>query len=180
MTLISEVDLDGVVINGVRINRGEVLQAYERNLGSPSRSEMPGTPPPYGRRNNVLHFYDDLGLFLREHHATCLIDGIDFLFEPDKCHFPTASHYSGSLRVFGVEVRRGMLFAEFAARCEVSFTKHLGHAWFTDGERVSIQFEACTSKGKRPAQRDVMSALSVGFLGAGRPESAPLRGGACG
>lgn len=168
MTLTSEVSLDAVVLNGVRFSRGELLESYNSVLGAPSRSEMPGPPPPYGHRNNVLHFYDDLGVLLREHHATRLIEGIDFLLEPKKWHFPTKSEYSGNLRVFGLEVRQGMKFSEFAAHCEVSFKPHLGHAWFLDGDHISIQFEVYTPRITRPAQRDLISLLCVGFRGAHR------------
>jgi hypothetical protein len=171
MKLTSEVDLNGVVLNGVRMGRGEPLQSYERILGPPSRLEMPGAPPPYGHRNNVLHFYDDIGLLLREHHSSYLIQSIDYFFESGKQLFPTRSDYSGELRVLGIEVRRGMDFSEFASHCPTPFKPHLGHAWFFDGDRISIQFEVYRPKGKGAAQRELISALCVGFRGAHRQEA---------
>lgn len=174
MTLISEVSLDAVVLNGVRISRGELSPSYERILGAPSRSEMPGPPPPYGHRNNVVHFYDDIGLLLREHHSTRLIQGIEFVFEARNRHFPTTSSYTGELSVLGVEVRRGMVFSEFAAHCEMRFKPHLGHAWFLDGDHISIQFEVYTPTRETPAKRDLISALCVGFRGAHRREASAV------
>ena len=168
MTLISEVTLDAVVFNGVRFNCGELLESYERILGPPSRSEMLGSPPPYGHRNNVIHFYDGLGILLREHHSTCLIQGLEFLFRPEKWHFPTISEYSDKLRMLGVDVHSGMGFAEFASCCDTPFKPHLGHAWFFDGDRISIQFEVYAPDCKGPSRNDLISALCVGFRGAHR------------
>jgi len=171
MTLTSEVTFDAVVMNGVRCSRGELLESYERIIGSPSRSEMPGPPPPFGHRNNVIHFYDDFGLLLREHHSTRLIEGVEFLFEPERWHFPTTSPYSGDLLVLGIAVRSGMAFGEFEARCGTVFEPHLGHAWYWDGDRISIQFEVYTPGTTGPARRDVISALCVGFREAHRRDA---------
>jgi len=146
------------------------LELYKRIIGAPSRSEMPGSPPPFGHRNNVVHFYDDFGLLLREHHSTCLIQGMEFLFEPTRWHFTTTSQYSGELSVFGVQVRSGMAFAEFADCCEMPFKPHLGHAWFWDGERISIQFEIYRPNGNEASGGDLISALCIGFRGAHRAE----------
>jgi len=163
MTLISEVTLSGVSLDGLEFTHGEFLNEYERLLGTPTRSEMPGPPPPYGHRNNVIHFYDDLGILLREHHATRLIEGIDFLLDPSTSYFPTSSPYSGELWVCGVAVHGGMEFGEFARQCDVPFRPHLGHARYVDGERISIQFEVRRSKVKGRPRAELISQLAVGF-----------------
>jgi hypothetical protein len=171
MTLISEITLDSVTINGCQFVRGEILQVYERVLGQPTRSIMPGPAPPYGHRNNVIHFYDHLGLLLREHHASYLIAGIGIVLEPKRCCFPTTSPYSGSLRVCGAEVRAGMDVSEFARQSSIIFRLHLGHAWYADGDLISIHFEVYPERGKAPLIADMISEVAIGYVGAHREPS---------
>ncbi|QDU88601.1 hypothetical protein Pla175_19810 [Pirellulimonas nuda] len=63
-----------------------------------------------------------------------------------------------------------MRFDEFSSQCEHNFTAHLGHAWFLDGERLSIQFEIKKAKGKYGLERGVIQYVSVGFRGAHKHE----------
>ncbi len=165
MTFTSDVTLEALVVNDVRFIRAEPLESYQQLIGPPSRSEMPGPPPPFGHRNNVIHFYDHFGLLLSEHHSTRMIDGIEFLFEPQKWYFPTTSAFTGELRVLGSAVGSGMVFAEFAASCKTEFKHHLGHAWYVDGDRISIQFEVNTpkEKGAKKRKRSLISVLCVSF-----------------
>jgi hypothetical protein len=166
MTLISRVTLDSIVLDGLEVTHGMPLSLYEQALGAPARSVMPGPPPPYGHRNNVIHFYDQLGIILREHHATRLIEGIDFQLEPSKAVFPAASPYRGELWVCGASVHAEMEFDEFADKCEQSFKPHLGHAWYLDGECISIQFEVYSPKEKGQKRKDLITDVAVGFRGA--------------
>jgi hypothetical protein len=139
------------------------LSLYDQALGAPTRSVMPGPPPPYGHRNNVIHFYDQLGFILREHHSTRLISGIDFQLDPSRSVFPAASRYSGELWVCGVGVHPGMKFSEFARKCDWEFKPHLGHACYLDGEKISIQFEVVTHNCKEPLMEGLITELAVGF-----------------
>lgn len=164
MTLISKVTLDSVVLNGLEVTHGVPLSVYEHTIGAPTRCVMPGPPPPYGHRNNVIHFYDDLGLLLREHHASHLIEGISILLDISRPMFPTTAPYTGELEVCGVKVHAGMEFSEFAHQTDVPFRPHLGHAWYVDAERLSIQFEVY--KVKRRSKSELISHLAVGFAGA--------------
>jgi hypothetical protein len=164
MTLISEITLDGVTFNGVEFAQPLGLDAYKEVLGSPTRSESPGPPAPHGHRNNVLHFYDGLGLLLREHHATYLVDGIEILLEPTRWHFPTVSAYSGKLRVLGVPVDRATEFTSFARRSEVALCLHLGHAWYIDGVSTSIQLEVYNST-TNSSEIQLISTIAFGFSG---------------
>lgn len=166
-SMTSEISLDGIVINGTQFGCGEPLSAYELVLGHPSRSIMPGPPPPYGHRNNVLHFYDDLGILLREHHSSYLIQEIELGLEPFRLLFPTNYAYTGELTVCSVRVTPGMPFSEFAGKSQVQFHPHLGHAWYVDGEKVSIQMEVyCDESGLEPVE--LISTVVVGFVGANR------------
>lgn len=168
MNLVAEITLDAVVLNGLGFTRGERLEVYERVVGSPTRSVMPGPPPPFGHRNNVIHFYDHLGLLLREHHATFLIDGIDVLLEPSRCYFATTSPYSGTLRVCGVDIKAGMTFSDFAKQSRFKFRHHLGHAWYLDEDSISIQFEVRDTTESRPSPKELIVEVAVGFCGAHR------------
>ncbi|MCI0681976.1 MAG: hypothetical protein L0Y71_07725 [Gemmataceae bacterium] len=163
--LACEVTLDALVLNEVEFTCGERLVKYERVLGSPTRSLMPGPPPPYGHRNNVLHFYDHLGLLLREHHFSYVIEEIEVVLDPSASPFPTASPYSGDLLVCGVDVTAGMAFGEFARRSTVKFKPHLGHAWYVDGDKISIQFEVTPSRKSAPAV-ELIWGIAIGFAGA--------------
>lgn len=166
MTLISSVTLDEVCIDGLTVDRGLPLEKYTSVIGLPDNSVMPGPPPPYGHRNNVLHFYNRYGFFLREHHATCLIEGIDFQLDSTDAHFPLSSSYSGVLNVCGIAIQRGMNFTDFARLCTKEFSPHLGHAWYLDGEKISIQFEVRGQKENGNVRREIITELSVGFRGA--------------
>jgi hypothetical protein len=166
MTLISETTLDGVVIDGTEFAYGVPLEEYKAVIGEPSRSESPGAPAPYGHRNNVIHFYDHLGLLLREHHATYVISSVKFLLDPLTSMFPTSSPYIGELWVCGVKAYAGMKFKEFADQCEVEFKPHLGHAWYVDGKHISIQVKVVAPSRKRGSRRTVISEVAVAFRGA--------------
>lgn len=166
MTLISRITLERVELNGAIASKGEPLEYYSQTLGDPDRWIMPGDPPPYGHRNNVIHFYDRFGILLREHHATRLISSIEFEFDTSASIFPTESAYLGYLDVCGVNVRAEMPFAEFAETCEHEFTPHLGHAYFLDGEKISIQFEVRPKGAKGKRKQEIITELAVGFRGA--------------
>ena len=158
----SEITMDGVVLNGVTFGCGVPVDAYLEVLGQPTRSLMPGPPPSYGHRNNILYFYDELGILLREHHASRLIDGLDVLLDPPRWHFPTTRSYTGELHVCGVRVHAGMAFGDFARQTEIQFHPHLGHAWIVDGEKVSIQFEVFRNRQSKAKVESIVAVL-VGF-----------------
>lgn len=164
----SEVTLAGVVLDNVPFDCGKPLKAYEEVLGPPSRSDG-GPPAPYGHRNNVLHYYDELGILLREHHASYLIQGIDLLLEPSQWHFPTTRRFTGKLLVCDVEVHPGMRFRDFARESRVPFQPHLGHAWFVDSEKLSIQLEVYEDD-QAVSTDGLISAVLVGFSDAHRPQ----------
>ncbi|HMP04551.1 MAG TPA: hypothetical protein PKC45_18845 [Gemmatales bacterium] len=168
MFLDCEVTLDAVVINGTAFRAGERLEKYEQLLGPPSRSWDGPQPAPYGHRNNILHYYDEAGLLLREHHATCLISSIDIVLEPARWYFPTRFAYAGRVMVCGVSVIAEMEFRDFARQCEIEFHPHLGHAWYVDGDRISIQIEVYFPARKRKADMGLISVIAVGFVGAHR------------
>jgi hypothetical protein len=168
VTFVSDVSLDGIVFDGSRFTYGVPLTEYVAILGSPSRSESPGQPAPYGHRNNVIHFFDNLGLLLYEHHATYLIQGITFLLDPANFPFPTSNAYSGKLYVCGVDVRSGMKFNEFAELCAATFIPSIGGYWHLDGKAVSIGIQLVAPSRKRGSRKTTISEVGVDFKGAHR------------
>jgi hypothetical protein len=167
MILRIDITLNAILLNDTAFDRAHALEAFERVLGPPSRSDGSGPPQPYGHRNNVLHYYDHLGLLLREHHLSYLIEGIDILLEPSRWYFPTTSPFSGFLQVCGVRVLPEMEFSDFARQTNVRFQPHLGHAWFVDSEKLAIQLEVYFPARKRKADMGLISVIAVGFR---RPE----------
>ena len=165
-TLISSISLESVVFNGIAFTHGVPLADYTSVLDKPSRSELAGPAAPYGHRNGLLHFYDDYGLLLREHHATSVIHGIDFILDPLSFRFPTLKGYSGELIVCGSQVHAGMKIKEFASQCDLEFKSHLGHAWYLDGKLISIQVEVITPSRRRGSRKTVIARVAVGFKGA--------------
>lgn len=163
MYLDCDISLDAVVINGTAFRSGEPLERYQQLLGPPSRSYDGPTPAPYGHRNNVIHYYDDLGLLLQEHHVTYLVDGMEIVLEPSRTILPTGNAYSGRLVVCGVPVLAEMEFRDFARQCKIKFQPHLGHAWYVDGERISIQIEVYFPARKRKADMGLISVVAVSF-----------------
>lgn len=164
MKLISYIALDGLTINGSTFAYAMKLASYSAILGIPDRSEPIGRPAPYGHRNNVIHYYDQLGLFLREHHSTGLIDGIEFVFEPAQCPFPIKLPYSGELTICGVMIEGASPFSDFLRQSKTVFLPHLGHAWYSDGEFMSIQVEVSRPKRKQSQVGEKVLAVSVGFI----------------
>lgn len=163
---------DAVLLNGVRFSRPEFLEKYVAVLGRADRVAEPETPAPFGHRNTQFHMYDEMGFRLSEHHATRFIDGLCIQFLPECCRpFVTTRPFTGQLTIFGVPVRAGMLLAEFGLASKVRFTPHLGHAWFHDGEVISVQLEVQKPKSGRKRfyeGRTPIGAVFIGFRNAHR------------
>ena len=108
----AEVAAAGFTIDGF-VLKGELpLQQYLEVLGPPERSFGAGQPAPAGFRNNQVHAYDKLGIYLTEHHATALIQSVNFVFDGAKCPFDIQKPYRGELVVNGSSFRVGMLERE--------------------------------------------------------------------
>ncbi len=93
------VENSGLYVNGTIVSSAMMIDAYLPCLGPPSRTFSAGGPPPVGFRNNHVHAYDDIGVYLTEHHATRLIEGINLLFSLDANHFELANPFRGVLRI---------------------------------------------------------------------------------
>lgn len=104
----AEVAAASFTINGF-VLKGELpLEHYLPVLGPPDRSFGAGDPAPAGFRNNQVHAYDNLGIYLTEHHATRLIQSVNFVFDCAKCPFEMQKPYLGELRINATPFRVGM------------------------------------------------------------------------
>ncbi len=79
MSFAAIVDAGRFTLNGRSFCDAEPAKVFHELLGHPDRLEEAGQPAPFGHRNNQIHFYDDLGMYLNEHHYTILIQGVTFV-----------------------------------------------------------------------------------------------------
>jgi hypothetical protein len=100
---------DGLTINGQVFDKKLPLERYQEVLGSPSRTIDAGPPAPVGHRNNQVHVFDSEGIYLTEHHASRLIESVNFVFDPADSLFPIEGTFGGHLEVDGQSIRAGML-----------------------------------------------------------------------
>jgi len=162
-----DVSLDALTINGNLFTEGVPLDRYVAVLGTPARTAAPGAPAPYGHRNNQLHFFDNAGLYVNEHHLTCLIQAVDIILAKET-HFPTTHLFHGTLLVCGMPLRAGMSereLLEAGQDCVVRFRNHLGRSWVADGERIAIDMDTYAERtpSGRKSRRRWLSYVSVGF-----------------
>jgi hypothetical protein len=99
---------DGLMINGQVFDKKLPLERYEDVLGPPTRTIDAGPPAPVGHRNNRVHVFDSEGIYLTEHHASRLIESVNFVFDPAESPFPIERAFGGSLKVDGHLIRAGM------------------------------------------------------------------------
>jgi hypothetical protein len=137
----ADVSLDGLLLNG-RLFRSAVQPAeYAVALGVPGRVEETLTPAPYGHRNNQIHLFDEVGLYLIEHHASRLINAIVFVLLLEESPFKPAREFAGRLTVGGVDVLPGMLVREFSGSA-IAFQGPVLGLWSAEKNGVWIGLRA--------------------------------------
>lgn len=107
-SVVAEVSLDGLVLNGRLFDAPVAPAEYCQILQECPRTVEPPTPAPYGFRNNQIHLFDDAGLYLIEHHARRLVDAVEFVLWLDEATFKPAKEFSGSLTVGDVSISPGV------------------------------------------------------------------------
>jgi hypothetical protein len=106
---------DGLTINGHVFDKKLPLERYQEVLGVPSRTIAAGPPAPAGHRNNQVHIFDAGGIYLTEHHASRLIESVNFIFDPADSAFPIESAFCGNLKIDGKELLPNMPEADLDA-----------------------------------------------------------------
>jgi hypothetical protein len=104
----ADASLDRLLLNGRLFQSPVQPTEYAAVLASPVRVVEPSPPAPYGHRNNQIHLFDELGLYLIEHHVTRLVDAVVFVLWLQESAFKPACEYSGELTIGGVRFFPGM------------------------------------------------------------------------
>jgi hypothetical protein len=102
------VTLQGLVINDHLFSRQVGLTPYIAALGSPSNTIDAGPPAPVGHRNNQVHVFDPIGIYVTDHHASRLIESVNFIFDAAESPFPIAHCFGGSLEIAGLSIHADM------------------------------------------------------------------------
>lgn len=105
----AEVSLDGLELNGRLFYRPVEPMEYSQTLGVAPRIVDPSPPAPYSHRNNQIHIFDEIGIYLIEHHATRLIDAVTFVLWLEEAVFKPAREFQGQLTIGGVRFFPGMM-----------------------------------------------------------------------
>lgn len=111
---------NGLAIGGHVFNKKLPLECYQVILGMPNRTIPAGPPAPVGHRNNQIHLFDAEGIYLTEHHASRLIESVNFLFDPSDSPFPIERAFRGRLVVDGHHLVPSMKEAELDKNLFVS------------------------------------------------------------
>jgi hypothetical protein len=137
---------DGLKINGQLFDGKLPLERYQNVLGPPSRTIDAGPPAPFGHRNNQVHVFDSEGIYLTEHHASRMIESVNFIFDTGESPFPIERSFDGNLEVDGHTIRAGKSERDIES---AHFTLDL------PGE-FSVKYETCwigiSAQGRRDAQ----------------------------
>lgn len=92
-----QIDSNGLTIDGHNFSEKQSIHEYRASLGTPSRVIEAGGRPPPGHKNNLVHIFDSQGMYLTEHHASALVESVNFVFDRNECPFPIQAEYVGSL-----------------------------------------------------------------------------------
>ena len=137
----AELSFDGLLLNGRLFKSPVQPSAYAAVLEAPGRVEEPATLAPYGHRNNQIHLFDELGLYLIEHHTTRLIDAVVFVLWLEESPFKPAREFVGRLTVGGLRVFPGMLAREFSGST-IPFQGPVLGLWSAEKDGVWIGLSA--------------------------------------
>lgn len=139
---------DDLVVNG-HLMRGQLPpEVWYNVLGLPDRIYEGPTPAPVGHRNNQAHIYDRLGIKLNEHHATCLVQSFSVFLHTENDPFYPSSPYTGTFLLEGVQVHCDMREFDFVEKCRLPLQPHIGHAWFIDLPRFSVDVKTWSERLK--------------------------------
>jgi hypothetical protein len=134
------VGLDGIVIRGHPIPEAVGPPWLHGVLGTADRIVDPAPPPPVGHRNNLIHVYDDLGLYFREHHWTGLAMDLVFVVWPEEGRyvFTPRRAFSGTLELHDDLVPAGASESQFIRESPIPFEEYLSGHWRAEGGRFSV------------------------------------------
>lgn len=159
MSFSAIIDADQFILNGRALRDAEPVQAFHELLGRPTRIEPAGQPAPVGHRNNQIHLYDNLGLYLIEHHFTFLVDAVTFVFWREEAAFATERDFTGDLRVGHIDVKPGMMESDMRGTT-IPFVSQLTGSWSFKSDDLWVGIDTKGEKrstGRRSKRRRIVS-----------------------
>jgi hypothetical protein len=158
-----EVRGDDIIISGQPIP--EVVQPtwLHEMLGIPDRVVDPAPPAPVGHRNNLIHVYDDLGLYFHEHHWTRLAMDLVFVFWPEEEHyaFTPRRAFSGHLKLDDYLVTGGASESQLIRGCPIPFEEYLSGQWRAKSGRFSVGMVVKGAELRSGGRSKKRSAVSI-------------------
>lgn len=154
-----------VTLYGIALSDAQLPSYFYNILGPPDRIEPIGGPAPAGHRNPVVHYYDQLGLVLVEHHFTYQISLVEVILNPAESVHPVNKPFSGQLR-FGRTVITAGAMERDLIDSGMTFTGTLPGTWFATihnkppvyPSSVSVRtLGPRLSSGRRSKRRDIQS-----------------------
>jgi hypothetical protein len=164
--IVASVDVARFVLNGVEVAGQRPAGDLHAALGKPSRIVAAGPPAPPGHRNSQIHFYDEAGLYLLEHHYTYTVGEIGFVLWRDEAVRKPTSDLSCEVRVGGVLLHPGLTERDLLAST-VPFDRQIAGIWSWKSAPLYVGFLSRGRKnrsGRRAAKRYVIT-VSVCFDG---------------
>jgi hypothetical protein len=148
--LTADASLDGLLLNGRLFQSPVQPSEYAAVLASPVRVVEPSPPAPYGHRNNQIHLFDELGLYLIEHHATRLVDAVVFVLWVEESAFKPACELSGELTIGHVRFCPGMTPNDYSGGT-IAFEGPVLGLW--NAKRDGIWIGMCAKAMRQPNGR---------------------------
>ena len=115
------------------IPRALPASSFHDTLGAPDRIISRGQPAPVGHRNNHIHIYDSLGIYINEHHYTYLLSSVTFVLDPAHSSFPTLNPFCGSLEIGDLRITQPFHENDIA-QTSLPFHAKLRGSWTLDGD----------------------------------------------
>ena len=157
-----EVRSGGIFVGGHPIPEAVPPSLLHDLLGLPDRKVDPAPSAPAGHRNNLIHVYDDLGLYFHEHHWTRLAMDLVLVYWPEEegYAFTPRRAFPGHLTLLGYLVPSGVAASQFVRECPIPLEEYLSGRWRSMDERFAIGMDSKGAKlrsGRRSARRRVVS-----------------------
>jgi hypothetical protein len=161
----AEVSLDGLLLNGRLFQSPALPSEYSAALESAARVVEPAPSAPFGHRNNHIHLFDGLGLYLIEHHATRLVDSVVFVLWLEESAFKPAREYSGELTIGGVRFFPGMTPRDYSSSAIAFEGPALGLFWkaHLDGIWIGLSARGMRQPSGRRGKRLRFADVSICF-----------------
>jgi hypothetical protein len=133
-----------VIVNGLRIDTAPPVADLLRVIGTPTRVDTGSRPAPTGFRNNQLHVFDPLGVYVNEHHHTRRAQeiGIALSAVERRYSFTPVSAFAGDLLFDGVRVPLRATDQEFLRQTPWPFKHSLAGLWDHQFDGFSIGIDA--------------------------------------